>query len=124
MEVLRNLFGNVTSGIIRLAVIVGIFAAAYFFFVKPTLDTVDKGFQLGESLQQTGVENTLRRSGVNVHAINRTLRQANKHTQITITRSFHIAKHQGIGDVKRLGNCMAHAAGNIAKVQRCASRFG
>ena len=38
MDLLRNLFGNVAAGIIRLLVAVGILAAAYFFIVKPTLD--------------------------------------------------------------------------------------
>ena len=37
MDILRNLFGSLTSGIIRLAVTVGILAAAYFFIVKPVL---------------------------------------------------------------------------------------
>ena len=41
MEFLRNLFGNFTSGIIRLAVAVGILAAAYFFIVKPVLHTTE-----------------------------------------------------------------------------------
>ena len=39
MDILRNLFGSLTSGIIRLAVTVGILAAAYFFIVKPVLKT-------------------------------------------------------------------------------------
>ena len=41
MDILRNLFGNLTSGIIRLLVTVGILAAAYFFIVKPVLKTTD-----------------------------------------------------------------------------------
>jgi len=41
MELLRNLFGNLTSGIIRLLVGVGILAAVYFFIVKPVLHTTD-----------------------------------------------------------------------------------
>ena len=41
MDILRNLFGNLTSGIIRLAVTVGILAAVYFFIVRPVLDTTE-----------------------------------------------------------------------------------
>jgi hypothetical protein len=41
MEFLTNLFGNLTSGIIRLAVTVGILAAVYFFIVRPVLDTTN-----------------------------------------------------------------------------------
>jgi hypothetical protein len=42
MDVLRNLFGNLTAGIIRLLVTVGILAAVYFFLVKPALETSEK----------------------------------------------------------------------------------
>ena len=42
MDVLRNLFGNLSAGIIRLLVTVGILAAVYFFIVRPTLDTTEK----------------------------------------------------------------------------------
>ena len=41
MEFLRDLFGNLTSGIIRLVVTVGVLAAAYFFIVKPVLHTTE-----------------------------------------------------------------------------------
>ena len=41
MDILRNLFGNVASGAIRLLVAVGILAAAYFFIVRPVLDTTE-----------------------------------------------------------------------------------
>jgi len=41
MDILRNLFGSLTSGVIRLLVSVGILAAAYFFIVKPVLHTTD-----------------------------------------------------------------------------------
>ena len=42
MDLLRSLFGALTSGVIRLFVAVGILAAAYFFIVKPVLHTTDK----------------------------------------------------------------------------------
>ena len=41
MELISNLFGNLASGLIRLAVAVGIIAATYFFLVKPVLHTTD-----------------------------------------------------------------------------------
>src|SRR4051794_11992115 len=41
MEFLRDLFGNFASGIIRLAVTVGVLAAAYLFIVKPILHTTE-----------------------------------------------------------------------------------
>ena len=57
MDILRNLFGNVTSGIIRLAVAAGILFCAYLFIVKPVLDTTDEAFhstgldQIGKTLE-------------------------------------------------------------------------
>ena len=42
MEFLTQLFGNLTSGVIRLAVTVGMLAAVYFFIVKPVLHTTEK----------------------------------------------------------------------------------
>jgi hypothetical protein len=42
MEVLRNLFGNLTAGIIRLLVTVGIRVALDFLLVRPALDTTEK----------------------------------------------------------------------------------
>lgn len=35
MDILRNLFGHLSAGIIRLLVTVGILAAVYFFIVSP-----------------------------------------------------------------------------------------
>jgi hypothetical protein len=53
MEVLRNLFGNLTAGIIRLLVTVGILVAVYFFVVRPTLDTTEKiGHEVNGNIQR------------------------------------------------------------------------
>ena len=49
MDLLRNLFGNLTSGIIRLAVAAGVLFLRYLFIVKPVLNTTsevtDKAFK-------------------------------------------------------------------------------
>ena len=42
MEFLQQIFGSLTSGIVRLGVAVGILAAVYFFIVKPVLHTTEK----------------------------------------------------------------------------------
>ena len=42
MDILRNLFGSLTSGIIRLAVVVGILVAAYLLLLKPAIDSGEK----------------------------------------------------------------------------------
>jgi hypothetical protein len=41
VDFVKGLFGMLTSSVLRLAVGVGILAAAYFFLVKPVLHTTD-----------------------------------------------------------------------------------
>ena len=54
MDILRNLFASLTSGIIRLAVAVGILAATYFFIVKPVLKSTDGAVKsANESFERT-----------------------------------------------------------------------
>lgn len=105
MDVLRNLFGNVTSGIIRLAVAAGILFCAYLFIVKPVLKTTNDAIQssglnqLGKSLQHVGPQ-----------------------IEREVTRTFHVVKSQG-GNPQRLVKCVKHAHQDIAKIERCTRRF-
>ena len=48
MGVLRNLFGNLTSGIVRLGVAVGILLCAYLFVVKPAIQKTGDTLHSGE----------------------------------------------------------------------------
>jgi hypothetical protein len=48
MDVLRNLFGNVTSGIVRLAVAAGILLCAYLFVIEPAIQKTGDAFHSGE----------------------------------------------------------------------------
>ena len=59
MEILRNLFGSLTSGIIRLLVTVGILAAAYFFIVKPVLNTTDNAINSANKTFEKSFERRL-----------------------------------------------------------------
>jgi hypothetical protein len=104
VDLLRNLFGNVTSGIIRLAVTAGVLFLAYLFIVKPVLDTTEKAFhssgldQIGKSLD--GVSKEIKRQ---VH------------------RSFE-ATSPG-AKRKKLAHCVQRAEGNVHQIERCARRF-
>ena len=118
MEVLRNLFGNVTSGIIRLAVIVGIFAAAYFFFVRPVLDTTNHAI---DSADKSFEQSFGKGSGLDPSEITKTIQNANKQVQIQIKRSFHVSKAHG--NPQKLLHCVQAANGNVDKMQRCTRRF-
>jgi hypothetical protein len=115
MELLRNLFGNVTAGIIRLLVAVGILAAVYFFVVKPTLDTTEK---ISHEVN-VNVEKGL--GEANLGDINGTIEDVNRRVQREIERSFHVSKRQGNAD--KLIHCIRRAHQNVVKIQHCSDRF-
>jgi hypothetical protein len=104
MDLLRNLFGNVTSGIIRLAVTAGVLFLCYLFLVKPVLETTDEiiktsGFdQISKSLD--GVGDQIRQQ------VNQSLRTTRRP-----------------GKRRRLIACVDRANGNVVRIQRCTRRF-
>ncbi len=105
MDLLRNLFGNLTSGIIRLAVFAGVLFLCYLFIVKPVLKTTDEAFkttgldQIGKSLE--GVSTTIKRE---VH------------------HSFEVTKKRG-ANPQKLVHCVRRASGNVKRIERCTRRF-
>jgi hypothetical protein len=105
MDILRNLFGNVTSGIIRLAVTAGILFCAYLFIVKPVLDTTN---------------NAIESSGIN--EIGKSLQDLGPQIERQVKRSFRVTKAQG-GNPQRLVKCVKRAHQNVAKIERCTRRF-
>ena len=82
MDVLRNLFGHVTAGIIRLLVTVGILAAVYFFLVRPALDTTEN---IGRETNQS-IQNSFKDSGLN--DISGTIDDVNRQVQIEIRNAY------------------------------------
>jgi hypothetical protein len=104
MDLLRNLFGNVTSGIIRLAVTAGILFLAYLFIVKPVLNTTNEAFhstgldQIGKSLE--GMSTEIKRE---VH------------------RSFEVTG--SASRKQKLVHCVKAASGNVQRIERCTRRF-
>ena len=112
MEVLRNLFGNLTAGIIRLLVTVGILAAVYFFVVKPTLDTTEKVSQ--------EVNNNVAQSLKEAH-IGKTIEQVNRQVQREIKRSLRQAPSHSAAD--KLIRCIQRAHQDVNKIQRCNERY-
>ncbi len=115
MDVLRNLFGSVTSGIVRLLVTVGIIAAVYFFIVKPVLNTTETissetNDSIQKSFESSGFDN-----------IDETLENVNRQVERQLQQSLNASKQHG--DVAKLRRCMERATGNVNRVQRCAKRF-
>ena len=104
MDLLRNLFGNVTSGIVRLAVFAGMLLLLYLLIVKPVLNKADDAFhstgldQVGKSLE--GVSTEIKRE---VH------------------RTFEGASPGG--QRKKLVRCVQRAGGNAHRIERCTRRF-
>ena len=116
MDFLRNLGGNLTSGIIRLLVTVGILAAAYFFIVKPVLKTTDNAI---DSANQSFEKSFGKDSGLG--DIGKTIEDVNRKVQREIRHSLKAAEHEG--SPKRLVKCIQHANGDVKKIQRCTVKF-
>ena len=116
MDILRNLFGSLTSGIIRLLVTVGILAAVYFFIVKPVLKTTsDISHEANTSIEKSfGDEGGL-------SDVSKTIEDVNRRVQREIRRSFHSSKQQGNAD--RLIRCIQRAHHDVDRIQRCTQKF-
>jgi predicted PurR-regulated permease PerM len=115
MDVLRNLFGNVTAGIIRLLVTVGIIAAVGFFLVKPALETTrDISRETNQSIQSSFQQSDLT-------DINKTIDDVNRQVQREIKKSLRTSKQQG--DADRLIRCIQRAHQDVNRIQRCSQRF-
>jgi len=113
MEVLRNLFGNLTAGIIRLLVTVGILAAVYFFVIRPALDTAEKvSHETNVSVQQSIKE---------AH-IGKTIQNVDRQVQRQIKRSIRHAPSHTAAD--KLLRCIQRAHQNVHKIEHCNDRYG
>jgi hypothetical protein len=116
MEVLRNLFGSLTSGIIRLLVAVGILAAAYFFIVKPVLKTTDNAINSTNQTIQKSLE-----SG-DFKDISNSFNGVGREIERKIRHSLHVTTTNG-GNPRKLLHCIEHANGNVTRIQRCTRRL-
>jgi hypothetical protein len=116
MDILRNLFGNLSAGIIRLLVAVGILAAAYFFIVKPVLHTTDNAInKANESFEKSfGTE-------VNLGDVGKTIEDVNRKVQREIKRSFR--QSQQHGHANKLIHCIQHARHDVQRIERCTARY-
>lgn len=116
MDILRNLFGNVSAGIIRLLVAVGILAAAYFFIVKPVLHTTDNAINSANKTFERSFGTEL-----NIGDVGKTIEDVNRKVQREIKRSFRQSQRHGHAD--RLVHCIQHAHGDVHRIERCTARY-
>jgi hypothetical protein len=105
VDLLRNLFGNLTSGLIRLAVTGGILVLCYLFIVKPVLDTTN------EAIRSSGIDQ-----------IGKSLNGVGKEIKRQVRHSFRATKRRG-GNPQGLVDCIRRANGNVDRIQRCTRRF-
>jgi hypothetical protein len=117
MDILRNLFGNLTSGLIRLLVTVGILAAAYFFIVRPVLDTTDKAI---DSANQS-LERSFGVHGADITDVSKTIEDVNRQVQRQVRRSFRTAEKKG--NPQRLVRCIRRSHGDVKHIERCTRKF-
>lgn len=115
MDILRNLFGNLSAGIIRLLVTVGILAAVYFFLVRPVLD------KTGEISRETNISIQKGFESADFGEINKSIEDVNRQVQREVRHSFHASKQQG--DADKLIRCIQRAHQNVNRIQRCSERF-
>lgn len=105
MDLLRNLFGNLTSGIIRLAVAAGVLFCCYLFILKPVLDTTNN------VIKSTGLDQ-----------IGKSLEGMSKQIKREVHHSFEVTKRKG-ANPQKLVNCVKRANGDVKQIQRCTRRF-
>jgi len=105
MDLLRNLFGNLTSGIIRLAVAAGVLFCCYLFILKPVLDTTNN------VIKSTGLDQ-----------IGESLEGMSKQIKREVHHSFEVTKRKG-ANPQKLVNCVKRANGDVKQIQRCTRRF-
>jgi len=105
MDLLRNLFGSLTSGIIRLAVTAGVLLLCYLFIVKPVLDTTN------EAIKSSGIDQI----GKSLSGVGREIKRQVRH-------SLKATRERG-ANPKKLIHCIETANGNTKRIQRCTRRF-
>jgi Tfp pilus assembly protein PilO len=115
MDVLRNLFGTLTAGIIRLLVTVGILAAVYFFVVRPALDTTEKISHEVNVNVQRGFEQT------DLGEINKTIDKVNRRVQREIKKSLRQTPNHSAAD--KLIRCIQRAHQDVHRIQRCNEKY-
>lgn len=104
MDLLRNLFGNVTSGIIRLAVTAGVLFLVYLFIIKPVLDTTT------DVIHSTGLDK-----------VGKSLEGMSTEIKREVHRSFE-SSNPG-AQRKKLVRCVQRANGNVHRIEACTRRF-
>lgn len=100
--------GPLVSALVRVVVVVATLAAVSYFVIRPILETTEK--------VSTGVSQNIQRSLDD--AFGRT--GISQSRQTVITKKVRSVSGR---DMRRLERCIDRAGSNIARINRCASRF-
>ncbi len=128
MDFLKSLAGMLTSSVLRLAVTVGILAAAYFFIVRPVLDTANNAIETAGGFNQaldSNIQRSIQRSRLNPDVgrqIRRSIKRANRQVQRQLNRDLNRTAPKPRRQ-RQLLHCVQRAHGNVNRVRRCARRF-
>lgn len=118
MDVLKSLFGNVTSSILRLGVIAGTLALLYVFAIRPALDTTEElgrqaiEFKRSVDNGQGDIFRSIREAGIENQRVERDI-------QRDINRALRRSRRTGGGGSQDLLRCIQRAKGDVAKMQAC-----
>jgi uncharacterized membrane protein YgaE (UPF0421/DUF939 family) len=124
MEFLQQIFGSLTSGIVRLGVAVGILAAVYFFIVKPVLHTTEKTVESTNKSFEKSFESSNFDTKAIEEKINKSIEEVNGQVQVQVEHSFHTAKiHGGDKRAEKLLHCIQRANGHVHRIERCSRKF-
>jgi NAD-specific glutamate dehydrogenase len=103
--------GTLVSGVVRILVVVATLAAAYYFILRPILDTTEK--------VSGGISNNIQKS---LDEANEAFSHSNvtPQTQNQITTSI---KNVPPDRLPRLNTCIQRNPTSIAHIERCAKRL-
>jgi F0F1-type ATP synthase membrane subunit b/b' len=107
--------GTFINPLLKVLTTVAILAAAYFFIVKPALDTTK---DISDDVNSS-ISSSFDDLDTNVQPqIQHAVRKAER-----LQENAQQASAQQIQDANKLLNCISNASGNVNAIQRCNTRF-
>ena len=107
--------GTFINPLIKIVTTVAILAAAYFFIVKPTLDTTEKAFD--------SVSPVFESIDVLPNDVQRQVQQSVREAE-RVQRQQARASEQQIRQADRLISCIQRAEGDVGAITTCNKRYG
>lgn len=103
--------GTLVAAVVRIAVVIATLAAAYYFILRPVLDTTEK--------VSSGISGSIQQS---IDEANDALSQAGATPQNQRVMTNRI-KSVPPSKIPRLQRCITGAGADIPQINRCISRF-